>query len=329
MSTRSDPPGLSRRALLGGAVALAATATGVLVVDRLWQPYARVCTLRADSYEIDLVDLLLRGIREFPDTVARAKGARVVLKPNLVEYDQSRPINTNPRLVASAAEAFRQLGAAEVVVAEGPGHRRDTELLVGESGLQDVLHAIRAPFVDLNADSFTRVALSANHTGLGTLPVAATVLGADLLVSVAKMKTHHWAGATLSMKNLFGTVPGVAVGWPKNVLHWGGIEQSIVDLWHAVQPRFAIIDGIVGMEGDGPIRGTAVDMRTIVLGEQCPAVDAVAARLMGLDPRRMPYLAVAAGEGGTIAASRIEVVGDVIAPRPFALLEKFEKLRAD
>ena len=326
MST--DPEqGLSRRALLGGAVALATTATGVLVVDRLWQPYARVCTLRAESYQIDLVDLLLRGIREFPETVARAKGARVVLKPNLVEYDRDRPINTNPTLVASAAEAFRELGAAEVVVAEGPGHRRDIELLTEESGLAEVLRTIRTPFVDLNADAFRRVELSSNHTGLGKLPVAGTILGADLVVSVAKMKTHHWAGATLSMKNLFGTVPGVAVGWPKNVLHHGGIEQSIVDLWHAIQPRFAIVDGIVGMEGDGPIRGTAVDMRTLVLGEQCPAVDAVAARLMGLDPSKMGYLAVAAVEGGTIASSRIEVVGDTIAPHPFAVLDKFAHLR--
>ena len=84
-----------------------------------------------------------------------------------------------------------------------------------------------------------------------------TALGADLLVSMPKMKTHHWVGATLAMKNLFGVVPGGVYGWPKNVLHWAGIDECIADL-HAVFPRqFAIVDGIVGMEGNGPIQGAA------------------------------------------------------------------------
>ena len=77
----------------------------------------------------------------------------------------------------------------------------------------------------------------------------------DWIVSVAKMKTHHWAGATLSMKNLFGVMPGIYYGWPKNVLHQAGIENSILDINATLKPHFAIVDGIVGMEGDGPIMG--------------------------------------------------------------------------
>jgi uncharacterized protein (DUF362 family) len=82
-----------------------------------------------------------------------------------------------------------------------------------------------------------------------------TVLGSNLLVSMPKMKTHHWAGATLSMKNLFGIVPGGVYGWPKNVLHWAGIHQSIADLHSLFPNHFAIVDGIVGMDGNGPIQG--------------------------------------------------------------------------
>ena len=72
------------------------------------------------------------------------------------------------------------------------------------------------------------------------------------------MKTHHWAGVTLSLKNLFGTLPGLVYGWPKNDLHWAGIEQSILDIAGAVRPAYSIIDGIVGMEGNGPISGEPV-----------------------------------------------------------------------
>ena len=102
-----------------------------------------------------------------------------------------------------------------------------------------------------------------------------------------KMKTHHWAGVTLSMKNLFGVMPGVVYGWPKNVLHHAGIPGSILDINAAVRPHLAIVDGIIAMEGDGPIMGTPRAAGLLVLGTNLPAVDATCTRLMGLDPWRI------------------------------------------
>ena len=78
----------------------------------------------------------------------------------------------------------------------------------------------------------------------------------DFIVSMPKVKTHHWTGVTLSMKNMFGIVPGSRYGWPKNVLHWAGIHESILDICATVRPHFVIADGIVAMEGDGPLNGT-------------------------------------------------------------------------
>jgi uncharacterized protein (DUF362 family) len=105
-----------------------------------------------------------------------------------------------------------------------------------------------------------------------------------------KMKTHHWAGATLSMKNFFGIVPGAVYGWPKNVLHWSGIHECIVDLSRVPGRTFAIVDGIVGMEGNGPIQGTPTNSGVIVAGRVLPAVDAVCSRVMGIDPNKVVYL---------------------------------------
>lgn len=321
-------PRLSRRAVLAGMGALA---VGTWFGSREWhrrrQPPARVTTLRVPDYDRDLVDPILRAVREYPDVVARAKGGRVVLKPNLVEYDPSRPVNTDPRFVAAVAEVFRRLGVRDLLVAEGPGHRRDTELMVEQSGLGRALSDVGVPFFDLNIDPGRAIAMPHSARPDQNVPVAATILDADLVVSLPKMKTHHWAGATLSMKNLFGTVPGVAVGWPKNPLHWAGIDNAIVDLWLAIRPGFAIVDGIVGMEGDGPIRGEAVPMGVVVVGDQLPAVDATCARLMGLSPEKMTYLALASRAGGTVDAGRITVTGDPVAPRPFAVLPDFEALR--
>ncbi len=132
---------------------------------------------------------------------------------------------------------------------------------------------------------------------------------------MAKMKTHHWAGITLSMKNLFGVMPGIVYGWPKNVLHVQGIARSILDINATLRPHFAIVDGIVGMEGDGPIMGTPRQAGMLVMGRNLPAVDATCARAMGIDPYKIPYLKAADNWLGpineTLIAQRGEPLADV------------------
>ena len=119
-----------------------------------------------------------------------------------------------------------------------------------------------------------------------------TLYNADLLVSMPKLKTHHWAGATLSLKNMFGVIPGTVYGWPKNILHWQGIHQSILDINSSLPlPQFAIVDGIVGMEGNGPLQGEPKASGVLIFGDDLVAVDASATRLMMLEPRKIKYLA--------------------------------------
>lgn len=324
----SDDRGLNRRRLLlGGSAALAAAAIGgnEWLVQR--QPTSRVLKMRCASYEDDLVRRVREGIAAFPALHARVKGARVVLKPNLVEVHVGRPINTDPRLVAAAAAAFLEEGAAKVTVAEGPGHARDTEYLLEQSGLDALLKPLRVPFVDLNVDEAVEPVPAWNFTKLGKVPIGRTIMGADIVVSMPKLKTHHHVGVTLSMKNLFGTVPGAVFGWPKNPLHWAGIENSIADIWSVVRPAFAIVDGIVGMEGDGPIMGTPVGTGYLLFGDQCPAVDTVATALMGLDPAKIPYIARSTFIGGTTHARRIEQAGDTLDRREFSVLPHLAFLR--
>jgi uncharacterized protein (DUF362 family) len=271
-------------------------------------PRSRVAVLRATAYDDRLDGILRHGLALFPLDV---RGRRVVLKPNLVEFDPNGVINTHPALVAAAARVFREMGAREVIVAEGPGHRRDNDYLLDASGLGAALEDAGVPYVDLNTDAVRRVATRARFTGLSELWLPETIAGADLLVSMPKLKTHHWAGATLSMKNLFGLLPGTYYGWPKNVLHQRGIPNSIVDI-NASLPvrRFNIVDGIVGMEGNGPIQGTARRSELLAFGEDPVAVDATCARLMTLDPLRIDYLRDAGTFMGNVAEERIDMLGE-------------------
>jgi uncharacterized protein (DUF362 family) len=254
------------------------------------------------------------------------KGRRVVLKPNLVEYHRDKVINTDPRVVAAAIELCKREGAAEVIVAEGPGHWRNVEYLVDASGLGDVLRHCKTPFIDLNHDEPVKRVNLGRLTRLPHLYLSRTIASADVVISLPKLKTHHWAVATLSLKNLFGTLPGICYGWPKNELHWRGIDNSIVDIALTRTPDLAIVDGIVGMEGDGPLNGTPVPMGVLVMGCDLVAVDATCCRLMQLDPEKIGYLVVgAARKLGVLAEGRIQQIGEKIEERsrPFETLDHF------
>lgn len=285
---RQEPVQLTRRCWLGGSGA-ALMLGGCALPPVKWEP---VSIHRAPAYSEDLYDVVRRILQEHKLSV---RGKRVVLKPNLVEFDERTVINTHPKLVHAALEAFRAAGAAEVRVAEGPGHRRLTLDLADAAGYFSTIPRFESVFTDLNLDEITRIDLAAPRSKLRSLYLPNTVLGCDLLVSMPKLKTHHWAGATLGMKNLFGLVPGGVYGWPKNVLHWAGIDESIADLHRLFPKAFTLVDGVVGMEGNGPIQGTARTAGVIVAGASPPSVDATCCRIMGLDPARIGYLRLAAG----------------------------------
>lgn len=310
----SDSKQFTRRDFLKlSAVGMAGVFIGGLIapwVKRYQQPQVDVTVLKADSYSQNLADLIRRGLDNYPEVIAKARGGRVVLKPNLVDFYPNHPVNTHPAVVAAAVSVFRQLGAQEVIVAEGPGHKRDMEMLLIQSGTDGVLKDERVRFVDLNLDAISPVNLVSNYTGLSRLFFPHTILGADLVVSMPKLKAHHWAGVTLSLKNLFGVVPGVKYGWPKNFLHWYGIANSIADIATTINPGFAIIDGIEGMEGDGPLHGTKVNSGVLVMGDSLTAVDVTAARLMGVYPEQIEYLRLMMPYEGTMNAARIRQLGE-------------------
>jgi uncharacterized protein (DUF362 family) len=288
---------------------------------------SQVAILNADSYTESLVETLFEGLKLFD---LDASNKSVLLKPNLVDYIPGAHINTHPLLVSAAAECFKRLGARSVVVGEGPGHQRDTYLVLHESGLLDQLSRVQVPFVDLNRDDVSKVKLRADYSGLHEIWLPRAVLRSDFIVSMPKIKTHHWTGVTLSMKNMFGVVPGVKYSWPKNILHWKGIERCIVDICATVPIHFVIADGITAMEGNGPLAGSPSNLGKLVLADDPVAADTTCARLMGLVPERVPHIAAAARFLGNMSAYRIDqMAGQVDSPIvPFEVVQEFDHLRA-
>ena len=320
---------MKRRDLLTGVGAAVATGIGgSLAADwNEWGHRANVFIAKAASYQADLERTIAGGLSELGWAVAWARGKTVLLKPNLVEPSRDAPeINTHPLRGARGGRGLPELGcrrgsswprgrgtaATRCSCSTSRGWARSST----NRGLE---------FVDLNHDEVefvpNRLRPDARCRGWR---FRHSLRRADLIVSLPKLKTHHWAGVTLSLKNLFGVMPGIVYGWPKNVLHYAGIGPSILDIAAAVRPHLAIVDGIVGMEGDGPIMGTPRQSGVLVMGTNLPAVDATCARLMRIDPWRVGYLAAASARLGPIAERHISQRGETIAQlsQPFQLLDR-------
>jgi uncharacterized protein (DUF362 family) len=188
-------------------------------------------------------------------------------------------------------------------------------------------------FADLNYEEVGWVANAGRASKLPGFWFSRSVIEADLIVSMPKMKTHHWVGFTASMKNLYGTIPGIKYGWPKNVLHHAGIPETVYDISASLPKSIAIVDGIVAMEGDGPIMGSPKPLGLVIVGTNTTAVDATVARLMGLDAERVPYLQLAANRLGPVEESFVTQRGEAIGPliSPFKIINRphLQSLRAE
>jgi uncharacterized protein (DUF362 family) len=318
---------LTRRGMIAaGAVALtgcAETRTSRALARHAEAPVVSI--IRQPAYTQDIYETVRHTLASHHLDV---RGKSVVLKPNLVEFESGSVINTNPIVVHAALEAFKAMGASKVRIAEGPGHRRGTLDLAEAAGYFKTIPAFEDLFTDLNLDDVSKVKFDHPMSRLPSLYLPHTALACDLLVSMPKLKTHHWAIATLSMKNLFGVVPGGVYGWPKNVLHWAGIAECITDICTVFPQAFALVDGIVGMEGNGPIQGTARASGVIVAGKDLAAVDATCCRLMRIDPLWVEYLRLSR-DRTNLDESAIRQAGESIATlsAPFELLPQFSAAR--
>ena len=333
MTEPRQPLKISRRTALvaGGLAAGGLAATGLLSLN--WKrAKTPVFVAKSQRYDGQLAQTIREGLIAVGINGPQLAGKRVLLKPNLVEPSRERPhMTTHPAMIVAAAEVFRGWGA-EVIVGEGPGHVRDTEAALIESGVGEALDDAGLRFADLN---YERVAWRRNRGRFSKLPglwLPESVVSADLVVSMPKMKTHHWVGMTAAMKNFYGVIPGIMYGWPKNVLHHNGIPQTVADI-NATLPRVVgIVDGIDCMEGDGPILGSLKHLGLVAVGVDLAALDATIARIMGLAPERINYLQLASKRLGEIDEAQIEQRGEAWRPlvNPFQILDvpSLQKLRA-
>ncbi len=282
---------------------------------------AKVAIVRCDGYDQAVVD---EAVRKAVDLAAGAGWAGsleppVLVKPNvLAPQPPERGVCTHPAVLRAVLALLRDGGVRDVAVGDssgGSGTRATaTDRSLEVSGLAAAAREMGARVLSFDHEEAVSRP-NPRGSAFRPLTLARPAVEAASLVSVSKLKTHALTVLTAAIKNLFGTVPGAA----KREYHRlnpsvESFANALVDIVTALAPKLHIVDAVWAMEGPGPSAGPLRKVGLILAGTDPVAVDAVAAAVVGLDPRRVPTTRLAAERGLGVADLRhIEVVGTPLA----------------
>lgn len=245
-------------------------------------------------------------------------GDKVLLKPNLLfPVDPDWGIATDARVVEAVVRLIKEkVKPVYVMVAEHCACGSNTAEAFKVSRVGEAAYRAGADDVfPFDQTGTVEVEIPRAKYWVKERPkVFLPVLEADCIINLPKMKTHYMASrTTLGVKNLNGIIPFGGMDKQQQGAHMEDLPQKFVDLYRVVRHkmRLTVMDGIIGMEGQGPCMGTTVQMNLIIAGSDCVAVDAVTAACMGFDPiREQPITRICQHEGlGVGDLSRIEVRG--------------------
>lgn len=276
----------------------------------------RVALLKCDEYNVDLIENKLRegfnllgGEKFLRELIPH--NSRVLLKPNMLSIEgKGSPVITHYAVFEAVIRIIKE-HTDNITFGDSPGFG-DSRKAAEKSGLMEVAERYGVKF-----DDFTE----AIHVKLDksilckSWNVAKAPYEADVVITLPKLKTHAMAYFTGAVKNQFGCIPGTQkAAWHTRMPDANNFCKMLLDLNSLVGTSFAILDGIVAMEGNGPKNGEPHKMNTLIIGKSVTAVDSVAVRLIGYDnPLVVPALKEAYdSKWGSVLPDEIEVVGEKI-----------------
>lgn len=281
---------------------------------------SRVFVEHCSDYRRDLVEAGVRrlfarlgGLESWVGT-----NTTVLLKVNLLSpKEPARAATTHPVLAWAVAKCLKEAGArVQIGDSSGgvfPGGER-TEESFAVCGMTEIAQELGVETV--NFDRAEAVSLpNPRGSSFGSIVLAKPVLQADLVIDMPKLKTHSLTVFTGAVKNMYGCVPGNRKMWyHKEAPGLERFSDYILDIFSAAAPGLTIMDGITGMEGDGPAAGTPRHIGALLAGTDGVAVDAVACRLVGIPTQALAVFAKAkARQLGDYSEDVVEVQGPAAA----------------
>lgn len=241
-------------------------------------------------------------------------GQMVLIKPNVCGGVPGKPGSfTNPEVLASVIKLLREIDV-EVYVGEADSCMYSPDVMLQETGIREVAMKHGAEVVNLSHGDMVSIDVPDGYV-FRSLNVNRVVVDADAIIAMPVMKTHGCTVVTLGMKTMYGILPE-----KKKSKYHRKLNRVIVDIVSALKPKLTIIDGRVGMEGEGPFYGDIVKLDLIIAGNNVVSTDACAAAVMGFDPESIEHLRLASERGlGAINIDDIEIIGEKIdsVKRPF------------
>jgi uncharacterized protein (DUF362 family) len=228
----------------------------------------------------------------------------IVLKPNYVEpHSPETGTTTDPRLIEAVIDWLQtEVGTKDITVAESTWDKRRTDRCFEMVGLPELTRRRGVKLLNLYDDEHVEVDIP-NALSLTHILLSRTVLEADCLISLPKLKCHSMAYVTLGIKNLMGAV------FPDKALMHRDLDERLRDLATVLRARLTVIDGLIGSERH-ETSGSPVQSDVIIAGADPVATDAVGALAMGIDPTRIEHLRLCAEAGlGEYEPGKIEILG--------------------
>ena len=244
---------------------------------------------------------LIGGIQTFVK-----KGNRVLLKPNLLfGKSPEKAVTTHPSIVRGMIQIVREAGGVPSI-GDSPSVGSLT-WTAEKAGIKAVADEMKCPLVE-----FDKPVLLSKGTGriFKQLEVEQAVLEADVIINLPKWKTHAQMLLTLGVKNLFGCIPGprkplwhLKAGDDRKIF-----AQILFDIYQVIQPSLTILDGIVGMEGNGPNSGRPIPIGLILASGDSLSLDQIVCDLLGISRESLLTNRVAIEQG--MGKETIEVLGE-------------------
>ncbi len=275
-----------------------------------------VALVRCDNYDLDHVTQavhrqfdLLGGVEHFVK-----RGDRVLLKPNFIapRAPSQNPAQTHPTVILATATLLKDFGA-KPFLADSPAWA-DAKTCARVLGLTKPLAKLGVPVVELNHSRSCNLG-----PGKPRVRLSSVALDADAIINLPKFKAHQQLVTTFAVKNMFGCVSGKR----KALWHFraGGDTARfctlLIDIYRRLAPAVTIIDGIVAMEGYGPIRGTSKPLGWLIAGVDPIACETVCSRLVDIEPERIPVIRTAGQIGfGCADLDHIDILGDPLPDEP-------------
>lgn len=230
------------------------------------------------------IEFIINNLENFKEKLTKAK--TVLIKPNLLSAKTpEKAVTTHPEVIKSIINKIKEYNV-EIIIADTPAGKLDQKIMEKVYTETQMHRVAQETGTQLNRDFTEFIASSQNNKIAKSYKIMKVVEDADLIINVAKLKTHCFTMITTSTKNLYGTIPGLLkMQYHMTMSKREVFNNMLLDLERYFAPKtISFIDGIVGMEGNGPSNGDPISSKCIIASNSAPHLDVLACHIMGVNP---------------------------------------------